>query len=167
VPLLIADRRSGAAAAAHAGWRGLAVRVPQVVVRAMGQHYGSRPSDLVAALGPSIGACCYEVSGDVRECFVRAGFSSTDMKRWFLDVPAASPVNPSMPGLGAPRADHWFLDGWAVARDQLAEAGVPADQVFSAALCTASHPGTLCSFRRDGLPAGRLAAVIRASTSRP
>src|SRR4051794_30758470 len=65
VPLLLADRRTGAVAAAHAGWRGMAARVPRAAVDAMRREFATRPEDLVAALGPSIGACCYEVGGEV------------------------------------------------------------------------------------------------------
>jgi hypothetical protein len=167
VPLLMADRRTGAIGAAHAGWRGLAAGVPGAVVRALAHEFGSRVCDLIAALGPSIGACCYEVGGDVKERFVEAGFDSRAIERWFLASPAPTPLNPSMPGLGGQRTGRWFLDGWTATVDQLVEAGLPADQIFSSTLCTASHPGTLCSFRRDGPPAGRLAAVIRSATGRP
>jgi copper oxidase (laccase) domain-containing protein len=67
-----------------------------------------------------------------------------------------------MPGLPpAPRGDHWFFDCWSSARDGLIAAGVPGDQVFVAELCTASHPGAFCSYRRDGSSAGRMAAAIR------
>ncbi len=66
VPLLIADRRTGAVAAAHAGWRGLAARVPAVAVQALGKEFGSRPEDLVAAIGPSISGPRYEVGAEVR-----------------------------------------------------------------------------------------------------
>ena len=162
VPLLLVDRRRRAVAAAHAGWRGLAVRVPSVAVDALGREFGSRPSDLVAAIGPSIGACCYEVGADVRGRFV-SEFGAKSA-RWFHDDPVRSPSNPPMPGLAdVRRADHWFFDGWAAAREQLLEAGMPAEQVFTARLCTASHPAILSSYRRDGARAGRIAGVIRAS----
>jgi polyphenol oxidase len=162
VPLLIANRRSRAVAAAHAGWRGLAARVPQVAVAAMSREFGSTAADLVAAIGPSVGACCYEVGIDVKEAFERAGFDNRNVLRWFSREPMVSPLNPPMPGLAAgPRTDRWFFDGWSVARDQLIEAGVPAAQIFVAELCTASHPAALCSYRRDGRLAGRIAGAIR------
>ncbi len=62
---------------------------------------------------------------------------------------------------GTRRADRWFFDGWTAAREQLVEAGVPVAQIFIAGLCTASHPDILCSYRRDGSQAGRLAGAIR------
>ena len=169
VPLLIsyraerADAGSGAVVAAHAGWRGLAARVPMVAVDAVRHEFGARPADLVAAIGPSIGACCYEVGDDVRRRFENAGFSAEQLARWFAGEPHSSDRNPSMPSLSPQRrANHWFFDGWAAAREQLIAAGVPAQQIYSAELCTASHADAFCSYRRDGAPAGRLAAVIRA-----
>ena len=146
VPLLIADPRTGAVAAAHAGWRGLAARVAVVAVEAMAREFGSRPDDLIAAAGPSISADRYEVGADVRDAFESAGFSAARIDRWFL------------PGR---RPQHWQFDGWQSARDQLEAAGLRPGHVHIAALCTASHPDALCSYRRDGKGAGRMAAAIR------
>ena len=163
VPLLVADRRTGAVAAAHAGWRGLAARVPEVAVQGLAREFGSRPADLLAAVGPSIGACCYEVGEEVRARFEAAGISEPQLGRWFTSGPRPSDKNPSMPRLPANRrADRWFFDGWAATRAQLESAGIPSDQIYVAELCTASHADTLCSARRDGSRAGRLAGAIRA-----
>jgi YfiH family protein len=161
VPLLLADRRTGAIAAVHAGWRGLAVRVPAMAVAALRREFGSRPADLIAAAGPSIGACCYEVGADVRERFLRAGATGGAMERWFHTHPQPTTHNPSMPQLGAPRPHHWYFDSWSATHDQLQGAGVPVDQIHIARLCTASHPDTFCSYRRDGTGAGRMVAAIR------
>ena len=162
VPLLVADRATGAVAAAHAGWRGLAAGVPSVTVAALAREFGSRPADLVAVAGPSVGACCYEVGADVLDAFRRGGFADAMLQRWFFTAPQPTDRNPSMPGLPhAPRAHHWFFDGWAATRRQLEDAGVPAPQIHIAGLCTASHPQLLCSYRRDGKAAGRIAGVIR------
>jgi hypothetical protein len=147
VPVLIADPRTGAVAAAHAGWRGLAAGVPRVAVRALADVFGSRPADLVAAIGPSISAANYEVDGAVRAAFAAAGHDDGQIGEWFLD---------------GKRAGRWQFDGSASARAQLAAAGVPIDRIHSAGLCTAAYPDLLCSYRRDGRPAGRIAAVIRA-----
>lgn len=162
VPLLIGDARTGAVAAVHAGWRGLAAGVPVVAVDALTRAFGSRPSDLIVAVGPSIGACCYEVGAEVRTRFERAGFPRALTERWFCDEARPSAVNRPMPGLpGKRRQGHWFFDGWQAARDQLRTAGLAADAIHVAELCTASHPKAFCSYRRDGAPAGCLAAAIR------
>jgi YfiH family protein len=149
VPLLVADRRTGAVAAAHAGWRGLAVKVPGTTIAALARQFGSHPADLVAAIGPSIGPCCYEVGADVRDTFGEA-FPAGESDDWFAR--------------GA-RPDKWFFDTWTSARAQLEAAGVPPDQVFEAGLCTASHPDVFCSYRRDGQVAGRIAGAIRSQKS--
>jgi YfiH family protein len=162
LPLLIVDRRTHVVAAVHAGWRGLALSVPVVAVERLAKEIGCRPTDLLVAIGPAIGACCYEVGEDVRARFREAGFHSPQLARWFTVDPASSPGNPPMPSLPTTRRpNHWFFDGSQAAREQLESAGVPADQVFVAGLCTASHAGVFCSYRRDGRAAGRMAAVIR------
>ena len=166
VPLLVADVTGRAVAAAHAGWRGMTARVPEATVAGLARIYGSRPENLMVAVGPSIGACCYQVGGDVRDAFAEAGFSSSQLDRWFLDRPVASEANPSMlatlPVLDRSASSaHWFLDLWAIVREQLEGAGVRPDRILMAGLCTASHPDALCSYRRDGRHAGRLAAAIR------
>lgn len=160
VPLLIADTRHGVVLAAHAGWRGLAQGVPSVAVRALATRYGSRPSDLVVAIGPSVGACCYEVGSDVRAA-CDAAFPASDVAGWFHAHPQPTPQNPSMPGLpDAPRPGHAYFDGWACARHQLLQAGVPDVAIHTARLCTASYPDVFCSYRRSGREAGRMVGVI-------
>ena len=146
VPLLIADRATGAVAAAHAGWRGLALGVPGVTVAALAREFGSRPENLVAAVGPSICADRYEVGVDVRERFSAAGFPAAQIANWFL------------PGM---RPDHWQFDGWRAAQDQLEAAGLTPANIHVAAMCTATFPDLFCSYRRDGKAAGRIAAAIR------
>ena len=102
VPLLIVDPTTMAVCAAHAGWRGLAAGVPLAAVQALKKNFGSRGADLFVALGPSIGACCYEVGRDVRDAFA-AGFSAADLERWFSDEPRRLDTNPPMPNLTADR----------------------------------------------------------------
>jgi hypothetical protein len=148
VPLLIADRATGAVAAAHAGWRGLAAGVPRETVAAMAREFASAPAHLVAAIGPSISAERYEVGEDVRARFLASGWPPVQVERWFR--PAA-------------RADHWLFDGWRSVLDQLELAGVRAVNIHASGLCTARYPELLCSYRRDGQVAGRIAAAIRAS----
>ncbi len=152
VPLLMADRATGAVAAAHAGWRGLAAGVPRVTIDGLGQTFGTHPTDLVVAIGPSICAARYEVGEEVRQRFEDAGYSAGQLARWFL------------PGA---RASHWQFDGWASVRDQLEAAGVPPAAIHASGLCTAGDPELLCSYRRDGKQAGRIAGAIRARGGSP
>src|SRR5512137_2783960 len=69
VPVLLADPRSGAVAAVHAGWRGTLGGAAAAGVRALVERHGARPQDLLAVVGPCIGPCCYEVSQDLSERF--------------------------------------------------------------------------------------------------
>jgi YfiH family protein len=168
VPLLLVDRRLGAVSAVHAGWRGLSVRAPAAAVREMVTRYGTRPADLIAASGPSIGACCYEVGDEVRAAFEQSTFSAAERDRWFVQTAASTPQNPSMAGVTPnARPGRSYFDGWAAVRDQLRTAGVPGERIFVAELCTASHAGVLCSYRRDGRAAGRMAAAIRIARPSP
>ncbi|MGE0393060.1 MAG: peptidoglycan editing factor PgeF [Vicinamibacterales bacterium] len=143
VPLLLADRRIGAVAAAHAGWRGTVAGTGVAALHAMAQAFGSRPADVVVALGPGIGPCCYEVGTSVVEACEAAGHGSEARGRWFT------------------RNNGLRFDLWTANVDQLVRAGVPAGQVHASRLCTACHPEVLFSYRREGEGIGRLAGVIR------
>lgn len=147
VPLLMADPATGAVAAAHAGWRGLASSVPAVAVAAMAREFGARPQRLCVAAGPSISAARYEVDEVVRARFETA-FGSREVSRWF---PKET------------RPSHWAFDGWTATRDQILAAGVPPESIYMSNLCTAEFPDLFCSYRRDGQRAGRMAAAIRAT----
>jgi polyphenol oxidase len=144
VPLLMADPRTGAVAAVHAGWRGTAAGAARAAVDALERQFGTDASQLGVAQGPSIGACCYEVGADLVAAFEAAGCAQASA-RWF-----------SRDANGRLR-----LDLWAANRDQLLERGVPAAQIHQCGLCTASHPEWFASYRRDGRGTGRIAAVIR------
>ena len=158
VPLLIADARSGAVAAVHAGWRGTAAGAATAAVEALQQHFGGRAADFVAAIGPCIGACCYEVGADVVDAFAAAGHPRRMVDRWFRLSSSGTPARPSL-----------RLDVAAANRDQLVLAGVPETQVHVSGLCTAMHLELFASFRAEGNAAGRIAGVVspREAAARP
>ena len=139
VPVLLADRRTGVVAAVHAGWRGTAAGAVQVAVRALQSKHGTRPIDIIAAAGPSIGPCCYEVGDNLAAEFA----AHPDAPEWFT-------------GERKPR-----LDLWRATRDQLVRAGVPTRQIQVCELCTFDHATLFHSYRRDGKRAGRVAAAVR------
>jgi polyphenol oxidase len=145
VPILIADSRTGAVAAVHAGWKGTAAGAVITAVEALGAKYGTKSSDLVAAVGPSIGECCYEVGAELTPNFSR----HSDAQRWF-DTAGVKPR----------------LNLWRATRDQLERAGVPAQRIHVSGLCTAEHPQLFHSYRRDGAHAGRMVAAIRSAPGR-
>jgi polyphenol oxidase len=146
LPILLAHP-AGAVAAVHAGWRGTAQGIATRTVADLAAAAGGSRRDIVAAIGPAIGPCCYEVGPEVRETFHAAGFAELDLDRWFL--PAESP-----------RATH-VLDMWRSNRDQLVAAGLDPANVHVARLCTATHNDWFWSYRREGAQAGRMLAVIR------
>lgn len=139
VPVLLADPVAGAIASVHTGWRGTALGAVAAAVRAMGQAFGTRPRDVVAAIGPSIGPGRYEVDAPVVERF--AAYRRRD-----------EVLTPSRPG-------HWWLDLWTANRLQLRDAGVLASMIWVAELCTYEHAGLFFSHRRDGRT-GRMASLV-------
>ena len=147
VPLLIADPKTGTVAAVHAGWRGTAVAAAAAGVQALEREFGARPADLVAAIGPSIGACCYEVGSDVVDAFAAAGHARYTIDRWFV---------------AKPRETKLRFDTAGANRDQLILAGLKAQNVHVSGLCTAGHLDLFPSYRAEKANAGRIAGVIRA-----
>jgi YfiH family protein len=158
VPLLLADPESGAVAAVHAGWRGTAAGAAGAAVRSLARDWGARPEDLVAAIGPSIGACCYEVGSELVDAFAAAGHPRHLIDRWFLAPPG---------GRGNRSAAALRLDVAGANRDQLILAGLREEHVFMCGLCTAMHLDVLTSYRAEKDKAGRLSGVIAPLASVP
>jgi YfiH family protein len=137
LPVLLVHPPSGAVAAAHAGWRGT---VAGVVPNALGVLLaaGGVPADVVAAIGPGIGACCYEVGDDVRAAFGPGG------EQHFLPGRRGQP--------------HLDLRG-AVVR-QLLDARVPPGSIRHVDHCTACRGELYYSYRRDGPGTGRMVSFV-------
>lgn len=149
VPILLADDEGRTVAAVHAGWRGTAMRAAIAAVQALQEHYGVRPERLIAAIGPSIGPCCYEVGKGTRQAYREAGHHHELLERWFAPAPAGK----------------YQLDLWLANRDQLEGAGIMPGNIHDAGLCTRTHADVFHSYRAHGAEAGRMAAVIRGGTN--
>lgn len=163
VPLLMADRIRGVVAAVHAGWRGTAARAAVAALDALGREFGTTPADLIAAIGPSIGACCYEVGSDLVDAFAAAGHERWLVDRWFVLEPPASAEGVGEASRITRRWPKLRLDVAGANRDQLVLAGVPEDQIFMSGLCTAMHLDVLTSYRAEKEKAARIVGAIRAS----
>jgi purine-nucleoside/S-methyl-5'-thioadenosine phosphorylase / adenosine deaminase len=153
VPLLMADAKTGAVAAVHAGWRGTAAGAATAAIAALGREFGTDPADVTAAIGPSIGPCCYEVGSELVDAFAATGHARYLIDRWFQAPP---------PARGTRDRSRLRLDVAGANRDQLVLAGVRDQHIHIATLCTAMHLDVLTSFRAEQQRAGRLAGVIRA-----
>jgi polyphenol oxidase len=134
LPVLFCDRSGTRVAAAHAGWRGLAAGILESTVRA----FESEPWQLMAWLGPAIGARAFEVGGEVRQAFVAQHAEAASA---FLSRPNG----------------RWLADLYQLARIRLRATGVTA--VYGGGFCTYSDAQRFYSYRRDGVT-GRMASLI-------
>jgi YfiH family protein len=134
VPVLVADEESGAVAAIHAGWRGVVAEV----LRAGVELLGNRPRAMIAAIGPCIGACCFEVGADVA---AQIGF------------------------VARAEGGKAYVDLRRAVRAQLGALGLEDARIEDVSGCTKHEPERFHSFRRDGPNSGRMLAAIRARAS--
>ena len=146
VPVLVVDLEKRVVAAFHAGWRGTVARIVERGVAKMREEYGSRVEDLVAAVGPSIGACCYRVGEEVRGEFEREFLYGSSLFR-------------------LEEAEEMRLDLWEANRLQLLDAGLGEARIVVVGECTACArdvSGALRYFSHRGEKgvAGRMLNVV-------
>ncbi len=139
VPILFHDPKKGVVGITHAGWMGTVRGASAATVKAMQEHYGSKPKDILAAIGPSIGVDHYEVGADVISQVEQA--FGPDAKR-----------------LVELRDGKTYLDLWAANRRQLEKSGV--QQIEVSGLCTACHLDDWYSHRAEKGRTGRFGALI-------
>ncbi len=145
VPVLLYDFRKRAIGLVHAGWRGTVDLISQKTVRLMQSYYDCRVQDIICALGPSIGPCCYEVGEEVLEK-VKAHF------------PGEEKVIRSFSHSSVKK--KFFFDLWQANKIQLLECGVPEKNIEIANLCTFCHSDIFFSSRKEHQSTGRFAAGI-------
>ncbi len=164
LPVIVVDRRRQAVGVFHAGWRGTVKRIVEKGVGEMRRNFDSNPRDLVAAIGPGIHGCCYDVGEEVRNKFESQFAYASAL---FREVKERDPVRERYPllFLTARAPGHSeapvkiFLDLVEANRCQLMDAGVAPKNIEASALCTACHSDLLFSFRADKGVTGRLMGV--------
>lgn len=140
VPILFFDPENSAIGVAHAGWKGTVIRTPEAVVSAMACEYGTNPSSVLVAIGPSAGPCCYEVGSDViAEVEKSFGKNSRTL------TPSGN--NGKMK-----------FDLWEANKITLIEAGVNNKNIQNACICTLCQNDLFYSARKGDL--GRFGAGI-------
>lgn len=137
--ILLYDGIRGAIGAVHAGWRGTALGIAAKTVRAMAEHFGCQPAHIRAAIGPSIGQCCFETDDDVPQA---------------LRAALGSQAEPYMTRLGP----KWHVDLKGLNALWLRRAGV--EQVDICSHCTACRQDLYWSHRKVGNARGSQAAMI-------
>jgi YfiH family protein len=139
VPILFHDPVQKAVGIVHAGWQGTLIEVAAMAVRALADHYGSNPKDLIVGIGPSICGNCYQVGEDLRKKFLaRWGEKALD----FINM----------------KDDGYYLDLWAANEWILRSAGVM--KVEQANICTAENLDEWYSYRKEKGLTGRFAVAI-------
>jgi YfiH family protein len=162
VPILLVDPKNRAVAAIHGGWRGTLARIAQKTVGEMRMRFGSKPADILAALGPAIGSCCYEVGTELVTEFTS---QFADAEEYFDELRTGEEPNPlqwlnMMPPGHQPPPNKVRLDLRKANRAQLLAAGLHDSNIFVSDVCTACHTDLFFSYRKESAASGRLLAVI-------
>jgi YfiH family protein len=161
-PVLLVDPDKRVVAAIHAGWRGTLQRIVTKAIGQMQMEFGCRPEGLLAAIGPAIGGCCYEVGTEVASAFAAKFANASD---FFDELRTGDEPNPlqwlnMMPPGHQPPPNKVLLDLKKANRAQLVEAGVPEENIFVTELCTSCNVDRLFSYRKEGASSGRLMSAI-------
>jgi polyphenol oxidase len=165
IPVLVADRKRRVVAAFHAGWRGTVKRIVEIGVGRMRLEFGSRPQDLVAAIGPGVGPCCYAVGEEVQSEFDSQFAYSREL---FHEVYSADAVHNKYPMLfltqcapgHSPIGPSLHVDLTEANRRQLLDAGLSRRSIYLTGGCTNCETDLFFSHRASRGYAGRMMAVI-------
>ena len=163
-PVILADRRKKAVGIFHAGWRGTVQRIVEKGVGEMRRQFDCRPQDLVAVIGPGIGACCYEIGEEVESRFEsQFAYAPTLFEDVFdsWSLKTKYPMlflNQRAPGHGEPALSR-HLDLVKANRQQLLDAGLPEENIHALGLCTSCRTDIFFSYRKERVT-GRMLAVV-------
>lgn len=152
VPVLLADRHTGSVAAVHSGWKGTLARAAVIGVSRLRALIGG-PGDILAAIGPCISVCCFEVGDDVASLLCQASSAG----------PAAlsrGPATESARRRTGSVAPTPRIDLRKIVRAQLMESGISGESIEDVLGCTVCSPELFHSYRRDGERSGRLLSAI-------
>lgn len=155
VPLYFIDPVNKAIGLAHSGWKGTVGRIGAKTIAKMIESFGSNPSQIVCAIGPSICASCYEVSEDVAMEFSREfGNKSTEIIFTQSDYYIKHSIEREA------LADKYQLDLWQANKIILLEAGIREENLAVTDICTCCNPDFLYSHRASHGQRGNLAAIL-------
>ncbi len=165
IPVLIADVKKKAVAAFHAGWRGTVNRIVENGVGKMRVAFRSRPEDLIAAIGPGIGGCCYAVGEEVRSEFASQFAYAQHL---FHEVSDSDPIREKYPMLFLTQrppghsniGPSLHLDLMAANRRQLLDAGLRPESITVIGDCTRCQNNRYFSYRGEQGFTGRMLSVI-------
>lgn len=158
VPLLFYDPIEGAIGMAHAGWRGTARGIAAATIDAMREQFGSRPHNIYVGIGPSIGPCCYEVTGAVQELFMgQQQFETMPTDARYRNLVRESAV---FSVWELPERNSLRLDLWETNRKQLLMAGVLAEHIELPDICTSCETHRFFSHRGEHGKAGRFPSIL-------
>lgn len=164
-PVLLADTKNKAVGAFHAGWRGTVARIAEKGLGLMRREYGTRPEDVVAAIGPGIQQCCYEVGEEVKSKFESQFAYSAEL---FREIKDSDPVREKYPllfmNMRAPGHGDLcvklHLNLSAANCRQLLSLGIKPGRIFASSECTACIVERFFSHRAEKGKTGRMMAVI-------
>jgi len=131
VPIFLVDKYKKIVAAVHAGWKGTALKIVTKVVKGMTEYFESIPNDIIAAIGPSIGPCCYEVKEDLGDFF--------NLNR---------------------KDEKFYISLSEENKKQLIESGILEENIYESLICTKCN-NDFYSYRRDGTMTGRQLNIIQ------
>jgi YfiH family protein len=161
-PVLVVDPKKRVVAAIHAGWRGTLARIVTKTIGQLQMEFGSNPKDMLAAIGPTIGGCCYEVGTEVAAAFAAKFPNASD---FFDELRTGDEPNPiqwlnMMPPGHQPPPKNVYLDLKKANKSQLLDAGLLEKNIHVTHLCTSCDVDRLFSYRKESTQSGRLLSVI-------